>query len=119
MRTLIAVLAVLAMVGCGQPDDGSEVHSASAMPTPDAGEVDAGPLADAGFDPCTQRTTLESCSAALVSIVACCSGADEYQAPPVATFCEHIEMGDANPAVACKDLSALPCADMISDGVCF
>ena len=113
MRRAIGFLVLVLAVGCGGQPEESEVSGVDAGPV----EVDAG-SADAGSGPC-DATALVACGTALQVLVGCCATVDQYRAPPVMTFCEHVAGGDADVSVACKDISSMSCTQIEFEGFCF
>lgn len=118
MNRILGVVVVAMLAGCGTPEMGDEWCDDGGLAS--APIVDAGSIPDAGTsDPCSEPTTLKACGAALVTLTKCCAGFDDYVAPTEAAFCEHVAGGDADPAVACKDMGSLPCTEVASEGLCY
>ena len=91
----------------------SDTHASAPIEAPASTET----VPDAG-DPCSDRVALEACGLATASLAQCCT-LNEYVSPTPLAFCEHIAGGDADVKVACKDIAALPCAEMRSEGLCY
>jgi hypothetical protein len=127
MRTLIAALVVVSMFGCGvDPGQEASASDAGAVEAVDAGPGDAGVVdVDAGVPDagasCSAENTL-TCGVVLANLMACCDTQDGgYSPPTAAAFCEHVASEIPEPGaagVACKVIDSLPCAQVLSDGLC-
>ena len=112
MRSVIGIVAMVAMLGCGRPpvDQDPEVDAGAVL-------VDGGTTADGGEDICTTPAAIMVCARTLQALEACCGV--EFVAPTPTTFCDHLASGDADPLAACKNVAVLPCADVASEGFCY
>ena len=106
MRTILGAVVLMMVSACGgvapvefrEGDAGQGVVDAG-------GEVDAG-VPDAGSPLCADEQALYACAAAVRTEMTCCPTSE---IPSPQAYCNRIAGNQSDPAVSCKDASALPC----------